>query len=236
MERETTGIGNAPYKDNPPPEGKCHDCDNPHEHCSCNCPCGFQAKNECDSATCDGICAGERRECGGINPHPTGEKGEWFCERCAEAFCLKPDDGSRANLICELAGTHNARNIAESAKNIADNFAKFAEGFDGGMSDLREAKTTAQAIAAMRRIRKAEESGAAASKEMSSLGLLYRLNDMDIDDFVEDFAVHAFQTHPSRDLGVPIPGVRQCERCPNKAMGGGRLCAVCDFKEETNND
>ena len=84
MDRTATGIGDAPWIGAPQPEGNCPGCDNPHEHCACNCECGFYKKDECDSAKCNGICAGERRECGAVNPRPTGEDKNWFCGRCAD--------------------------------------------------------------------------------------------------------------------------------------------------------
>ena len=235
MDRETTGIGDAPYINNPPPEGNCADCDNPHEHCTCNCQCGYYKKAECDGAKCVGVCAGERRDCGAVNPRSDGTTGDWYCERCWDAIALKPDDGYRGRLISALAASHNARNIAEQAKSVAENFARFAEDFDGGISDLRAAKTIPQAILALRRIRMAEERGAAASSEHATLGTLYTLDDMKVEDLVEEFAAQAVKAEPNHELGVRYPFGKQCADCSNKAMGGSRFCPICDFKEEVKN-
>ena len=236
MDRETTGIGDAPYKDNPPPEGRCAGCDNLHEHCTCNCQCGFYGKDECDGAKCVGICAGERRECGAVNPRSNGETGDWYCERCWDAIVLKPDDGYRSNLISKLAASHNARNIAEQAKSVAERFAKFAEDFDGGINDLRAAKTIPQAVLAFRRIRMAEAAGNAASSELSLLGSHYTLDDMQVDELVDEFAKQGVQAKPSVVLGLHLMNTRQCAECSiNAAMGGSGLCPICDFKEETKN-
>ena len=81
----TVSIGDPNWVGNPPPEGRCAGCDNLHSSCDCNCECGFVKLSEC-SGECNGVCAGEQRECGAVNPKPTGEDGNWYCERCADFY------------------------------------------------------------------------------------------------------------------------------------------------------
>ena len=232
--QEPSWVGSAP------PEGRCDGCDNLQSKCACNCACGLVKRSEC-TGKCDGVCAGERRDCGAVNLNPTGEDAEWFCERCAEFHkrdLLPPDtDCKRRNLISEFAAGINPDNLNEQAQNLAAAFHKFAKEFSGGMADLRAADTQEKAVAALRRIRKAQEIGEGADNIATSISSLWDLDEDKVADFIGKFACEAMWRKTTGMLSPDIDGRdKKCVDCNNAAIRGQQFCAICNFKEEVSHD